>query len=59
MLHIPWRLGYRRAGRVLCVIECPCCGSVLASASEPGFLPEYALCDCDEKKYKQEKEKQL
>lgn len=26
---------------------CPVCGSVLASASEPEFMPDYSTCDCE------------
>lgn len=26
---------------------CPLCGAVLASASEPEYLPDYSICPCD------------
>lgn len=26
---------------------CPLCGAVLASASEPEYLPDYSICSCD------------
>lgn len=26
---------------------CPLCGSVLASASEPDFMPDFSICTCD------------
>lgn len=26
---------------------CPVCGEILSSASEPGFLPDFSICDCD------------
>lgn len=26
---------------------CPLCGSVLASASEPDFMPDFSICNCD------------
>ena len=29
-------------------ISCPCCGRILASASEKEFLPEFMQCNCEE-----------
>ena len=26
---------------------CPLCGSILASSSDPDFMPEYSICPCD------------
>lgn len=26
---------------------CPLCGKILSSASDPEYLPEFAICDCD------------
>lgn len=26
---------------------CPLCGSIYASASEPDYMPEFSICDCD------------
>lgn len=54
MLYIPKRLGYRRVHRALCLIECPCCAQVLASASDRKHLPGIAYCMCDEKKHKEQ-----
>ena len=28
---------------------CPLCGSILASSSDPDFIPEYSICPCDRK----------
>ena len=28
---------------------CPLCGSILASSSDPEFMPEYSICPCDRK----------
>lgn len=28
---------------------CPLCGSILASSSDPDFMPEYSICPCDRK----------
>lgn len=28
---------------------CPLCGSILASFSDPDFMPEYSICSCDRK----------
>ena len=33
----------------LCVIQCMQCGEILATAAELDELPEYCMCDCDEK----------
>lgn len=32
---------------------CPLCGEILASASEPGFMPDFSICDCDRNVNKQ------
>lgn len=26
---------------------CPLCGKILSSASDPEYLPEFSICDCD------------
>lgn len=28
---------------------CPLCGSILASSSDPDYMPEYSICPCDRK----------
>lgn len=29
---------------------CPVCGEILASASEPDFMPKFSTCDCDKER---------
>lgn len=29
------------------VHKCPLCGSILASASEQEYMPEFSICECD------------
>lgn len=38
-----------RIGPGLFVHICPLCGEIHASASEPEYMPEFSICDCDEK----------
>lgn len=28
---------------------CPLCGAILASSSDPDFMPEFSICSCDRK----------
>ncbi len=36
-----------RIGPGLYAQVCPLCGTILASASEPEFMPEFSICNCD------------
>ena len=40
----------KRINRAMWVMMCPKCGRWCASAAEKAWLPNFAVCDCDEKK---------
>lgn len=36
-----------KIGRGLYGHVCPLCGAILASSSDPDFMPEFSICSCD------------
>lgn len=40
-------------GPAMYALQCPLCGTILASASEIDWLPEFSTCNCDQNGNKQ------